>query len=151
VAATDKKAAQDYLIREGLVKKQLIDLFPWLQENEKVVAKLKVYAAKLAQEQWVFTPARLREWYENRLGAGGKWVVSVEDLTVLLREKGPDYLKIELDEVLSPAERQRIDAVFPEELYLAGKKYAVEYHYDDNRFPSGTGDYSAGGGSDRTG
>jgi ATP-dependent helicase HrpA len=45
ISEDNSDLAQDYLIREGLVKKELANQFPWLLENEKVIAQLKIYAA----------------------------------------------------------------------------------------------------------
>lgn len=129
--------AQDYLIREGLVKKELANQFDWLLENERVIAQLKIYAAKLNRTDWSFTPLKLREWYAQKFQLAGKKVVSANELNKLLQKQGEDYLTLKINEILSVAEREEIDKVFPEAVYLAGKKFEVKYFFDDYRFPNG--------------
>ncbi len=137
VAKNDREMALDYLIREGLVKKQLAGRYDWIGENDRMINKLKVYAAKLSNENWVITPVRLRDWYAQKINSSGRPVTSMADLDRLIKEKGEDYLKIKLEEIVSAQDRAKIAKLFPEEVYLAGKKFSVEYHYDDYRFPSG--------------
>jgi ATP-dependent helicase HrpA len=137
VAKNDRELALDYLIREGLVKKQLSGRYDWIGENDRMINKLKVYAAKLSREQWVITPAILRDWYWNKISSSGKTVTGMADLDRLLKEKGQDYLKIKIEEFVSERDREKIAKLFPEEVYLAGRKFKVEYHFDDYRFPSG--------------
>lgn len=137
VATESPDLAQEYLIREGLLKKQLIREFPWLEENDRVIAQLKIYAAKLDRADWSFTLARMKEWYLQKIIASGRKVTSVGDLQRLLREKGQDYLTLKIDQILSPVEREQIDRLFPAEVYLAGKELPVRYFYEDYRFPNG--------------
>lgn len=137
VAGTNPEMALDFLLREGLIKKQLIHEFPWLEENEKVVAQLKIYAAKLNRADWSFTPARMQKWYEEKIKASGKKVFAAADLQKILKERGEDYFTLKIDEILSKKEREQIDRVFPAEIYLGGKKLEVRYFYQDYRFPDG--------------
>ncbi len=137
LAQENKEQAQDYLIAEGLVKKQLAWKYSWIEENDRTIAKLKVYAAKLSREEWVFTTKVLGDWYWEKINKAGRPVTSLEALDNLLSERGRDYLKINWEEVVSAGDREKIRKLFPEEIYLAGKKYKVDYHYDDHRFPSG--------------
>lgn len=129
--------AEDYMIREGLIKKGLFSDFPWLAENDRVIAQLKIYAAKMNRVDWSFTPAKLKEWYLQKIRAAGQRVFSINDLNKLLKQKGEDYLTLKVDQVLSSEERAQIDLLFPVEVYLGGKKYPVKYFYDDYRFPNG--------------
>lgn len=137
IAQENPELALDYLIREGLVKKALYNQFPWIAENDRVIAQLKIYAAKLNRADWSFTPAKLKEWYLQKIRESNEKVYSMSDLMALLRKHGQDYLTLKIDQILSSKEREEIDRIFPVEIYLGGKKYAVNYFYDDYRYPNG--------------
>ncbi len=137
VAGGDRKLAQEYLIREGLVKRQLESVYPWISENKKVIMLLKGYAAKLGDSKLSFTDQRLKEWYLKKLSEAGKMITSVTELDSLLKAKGGDYLLLKEADFVSAKQKKDLEKLFPAKVYLAGQEYLVDYHYDDYRFPGG--------------
>jgi ATP-dependent helicase HrpA len=137
VAKSDPVMAMEFLVKEGLVKKLLASRYTWIGENDKLISKLKVYAARMGKEHWNISSVRLRDWYWNRLQQAGKPLVSVQELDKFLEKKGADFLKLKIEEIVTPEEMKELSRVFPEQVYLAGKPFRVEYVFDDYRYPSG--------------
>ncbi len=138
VAAKDKTQAQDYFVREALVRRAMARQFPWLNDNEKVVQKLKVYASKLKNGALDLSAGgRLQEWYIGKARAAGIWLTSGKEVNLLLSRKGPEYLKLVVDDFISAGERAELDKLFPQEMYLNGERHEIKYFYDDYRFPEG--------------
>lgn len=137
VASHDRRLAQDYLVREGLVKRNLEDRFAWIRENRKVILDLKGYAAKLDDSDLSFTDQRLKEWYLKKLEKIGRLVVSGKELESVLKEKGDDFLLLREADFISAKQREELEKSFPAKVFLAGEEFEVDYHYDDYRFPGG--------------
>lgn len=136
VGEKDPEQAQEILVREGLVKRGLLSRFAWLKANQETVAKLKSYAARLNEPSWVLTDARLRDWYLKRLNDSGQAPVSsLQALDKLLATRGNEYLLLREEEIITPAGKKRIERLFPEQVYLAGTPYPVNYRYQENSFP----------------
>lgn len=134
LSKSDPKQAQEVLIREGLVKRHLMFHYPWLKDNQQLINKLKTYAARLDEAKWVLTETKQREWYQKKIEdvTGGKKITSMADLDDLLKQKGATYLTMREGEIISPSEKAKLEKMFPDTVYLAGKKYDVNYNYDES-------------------
>jgi ATP-dependent helicase HrpA len=137
VKEKDRFLAFEYFVREGLVKKSLQRFFGFLTTNDKVIDSLKEYAAKSGQEKLNLEPKRLLEWYVLQFSKAKLQPTSKEELLEIVKQKGESFLTMKLEDFLNKNEVERLDKIYPNQVYINGKPFEVRYFADHYKYPAG--------------
>ncbi len=137
LSETNPKLAEEFLVKEGLVRGQFVRFFPWLEKNYKLLAQLKLYASQLNNPDLIFNNQKLKEWYLKKFEKSLKPITSINGIRELLKDFGEDYLVMTIDKILSKSDLEKINKIFPGEIFLSGKKYLIKYMFDEGRYVDG--------------
>lgn len=137
LAKEDPKLAQSIFIKEGLIEGELSRKYFWIAENFETLRLVKFYAKMLGLNLADFDRKRLERWYVQKFQQAGAVIMSQHDLEKLLKSKGPKYLLLTQQELLSAKQLQQLKDQYPEKLFLAGHEYTVEYVLERDEAMSG--------------
>ncbi|MGL5830549.1 MAG: ATP-dependent RNA helicase [Candidatus Altimarinota bacterium] len=137
VKQKDRYLAFEYFVREGLVKKTLQRYFGFLMSNDQVVEDLKQYASKSGNQKLILDGKRLMDWYVLQFSKAKLQPTSKEELIEIINKKGEGFLKMKLEDFLKKSELERLDKLYPEQVFINGKPFEVRYFADHYKYPTG--------------
>jgi hypothetical protein len=137
VSEKDRVLAFEYFVREALVKKILRREFAFIDQNEQVRLNLEKYFAVTKNEKYNLTNQKLLDWYVVRLSGFGFSPISRFELKNILEQKGLNCLAMKIEDFIDEQEIIQLKKLYPEEIYLKGKKYQVRYYSNHYHYPNG--------------
>lgn len=135
LADDDVKLAEQYFIREALMRGTLGREFKFIKNNIEVFKSAKTYLFKKnALKNTDFDDNALKQFYQNKFRQAGIGVTSKKILSGLLFDKGQHYLDLKIDDLIKAEDRQLLDAKYPNKIFVGGEWFHVDYFVDDLRY-----------------
>lgn len=134
LADDDRKLAQQYFIREALMRGSLGREFKFIRKNQEVFKQAQGYLFKKAALRKDLNDQDLLNFYANKFKQVGQEVLSRRELQGLLLQHGQDYLDLNINDLISSEDRAKLDAEFPNQIRVGGDLYQIDYFVDDLRY-----------------
>jgi len=137
IGERDKHEAFEGFIQQAFIRKSFGYALPFIQHNEKVRETMLKYAAKARDDKYIITEQKLADWYVAQCRKLKVMPTSLAGVKKIMKLNGDDVFRVQVKDFLAPKEQERLDVMFPHEVYLNGRVVEVTYFSHHRQYPEG--------------